>query len=77
MQKAEGLKAVLAKGKHFASMIEARHGGSTSDPLVYGKFFSIGMTIDVTMKGQGRMLLEEICDYKVEAGKIVREEFFY
>jgi hypothetical protein len=33
--------------------------------------------MDVTMKGRGRMNLEEICVYQVKDGKIVREEFFF
>ena len=77
IEKAEGLKAVSEKGKNFASMIEERHGGSITDPVVTGKYFSMGMTMDATMKGQGRILLEEVCVYKVENGKIVFEEFFY
>ena len=70
MEKTESLQAVLAKGKHFASPIEERHGGSTSDPLVNGKFISISMSLDATIKAQGRMLLEEVCVYKVEDEKV-------
>ena len=77
VEKAEGLKAVIEKGKQFASMIEERHGGSITDPIVTGKYFSMGMTLDATMKGRGRVMLEEVCIYKVENGKIVLEQFFY
>jgi hypothetical protein len=77
VEKAEGLKAVTEKGRSFAGMIEERHGFSTTDPVVNGKYFTMGMTLDATMKGHGRRLLEEICVYKVEDGKIVFEEFFY
>ena len=77
VEKAVGLSAVIEKGKQFASMIEERHGGSITDPVVTGKHFSMGMTLDATMKGRGRVLLEEICIYKVENGKIVLEQFFY
>lgn len=75
--RAEGIKAVSEKGKQFASMIEERHGGSISEPTVQGNFFSLGWTLDVTMKGMGRMLLDEICVYEVKDGKIVFEQFFY
>jgi len=77
MPTTEGLENVLAKGKHFASMIEERHGGSISDPLVAGSYFSIEWTMDVTMTGMGRSSISEICVYKVVDGKIVSEEFFY
>ena len=77
VEKAVGLKNVVEKGKQFASMIEERHGLSITDPVITGKQFSMGMTLDATMKGQGRVLLEEICVYKVEDGKIVYEQFIY
>jgi hypothetical protein len=75
--KAEGLKAVVAKGQQFASMIETHHGGSIRDPIVAGNYFTIGWSMDVTMKGIGRTSMQEICVYKVDNGKIVWEEFFY
>jgi len=73
----KGKKAVAEKGKQFASMIEERHGGSCSDPVVGGRYFSIAMSIDATMKGMGRQLLDEVCVYEVKDGKIVNEQFFY
>ncbi|MDB5226868.1 MAG: hypothetical protein JWN78_1061 [Bacteroidota bacterium] len=74
---ATGKKAVAEKGKQFAAMIEERHGGSCSDPLVAGNHFSIAMFLDATMKGMGRISFDEICVYKVKDGKIVFEQFFY
>jgi limonene-1,2-epoxide hydrolase len=74
---ARGKKAVLEKGKQFASMIEERHGGSFSDPIVGGRYFSAAMVLDATFKGQGRMKLEEICVYEVKDGKIVWEQFYF
>jgi hypothetical protein len=73
----KGKAAVAEKGRQFAEMIEERHGGSCSDPVVGGRFFSISMTLDATMKGMGRQLLDEICLYEVKDGKIVFEQFFY
>jgi ketosteroid isomerase-like protein len=77
VKSARGIGAVIKKGMSFADMIEARHSGSVSDPIVEGNYFTIGWQMDVTMKGKGRMSLEEICVYQVRDGKIVREEFFY
>lgn len=74
---AKGKKAVGEKGTQFASMIEERHGGSFSDPIVGGNFFSTVMTLDATFKGKGRMKLEEVCVYEVNNGKIVSEQFFF
>jgi len=73
----KGKAAVAEKGKQFASMIEERHGGSCSDPVVGGRYFSITMSLDATMKEMGRQLLDEVCVYEVKDGKIVKEQFFY
>jgi hypothetical protein len=77
VKSAKGLKAVTEKGIQFASMIEERHGGVISDPIVFGNHFSIGWSMDVTMKGAGRINMDEICVYEVNDGKIVREQFYY
>ena len=74
---AKGKSDVAKKGELFAASIIERHGGSFSDPIVSGRFFSTAMTLDATFKGQGRMKLEEICLYEVKDGKIVSEQFFY
>lgn len=74
---AKGKAAVSQKGEQFASMIEQRHGGSFSDPIIGGRYFSTVMKLDATIKGQGRMNLEEVCVYEVRDGKIVSEQFFF
>ena len=74
---AKGKKAVGLKGQQFASMVQERHGGSFSDAIVCGRYFSCAMMLDATFKGQGRKVLEEICVYEVKDGKIVSEQFFF
>jgi hypothetical protein len=72
-----GRDAIVAKGKAFVASMEI-HGGTVSDPVVAGPFFSLAMTLDITPKAGGpRFTMEEICLYEVRAGKIVREQFFY
>ena len=77
LKTAKGKDAVTKRGQQFASMIQERHGGSFSDPIVCGRYFSVAMVLDATFKGQGRMKLEEICLYEVKDGKIVFEQFFF
>jgi hypothetical protein len=77
MQSVEGLAAIREKGKQFGEMVEEMHGGYTSAPVVGGRFFSVAMGMDVTMKGMGRQKMDEIAVYEVKDGKIVREQFFY
>jgi ketosteroid isomerase-like protein len=77
MQSAEGLQAIREKGKHFQSAIEEMHGGYSNAPTVAGTHFSVAMGMDVTMKGMGRMNMDEIAVYEVKEGKIVKEQFFF
>ena len=73
----KGLKAIITKGRNFSAMIEKLHSLKVSEPVVADTAFACTMSIDATMKGQGRMKLTELCVYQVKKGKIVSEEFFY
>lgn len=77
MKSVEGISGIKEKGKQFGEMVEEMHGGYTSAPVVGGKFFSVAMGMDCTMKGMGRQKMDEIAVYEVKDGKIVREQFFY
>jgi hypothetical protein len=74
----KGLEAIFEKGRQFQASVEQVHGGSISDPIVAGNWFSCTMTLDVTMKQYGRMEMTEVCVYHVNKdGKIDKEQFFY
>ena len=73
----KGLDKIKEKGRQWDAMVEEMHGGSVGDPIVAGKYIAVTMEMDVTMKGQGRVKMDEIALYKVEDGKIVSEQFFY
>ena len=77
MQSVEGLEAIKAKGRQFNEMVEEMHGGYSTEPVVAGTHFSVSMGMDVTMKGAGRMKMDEIAVYEVKDGMIVKEQFFY
>jgi hypothetical protein len=77
LQSVKGLDAIKEKGHQFQNMVEATHGGYVSDPVIAGNRFAVAMGADVTMKGQGRMNMEEIAVYDVKDGKIVREQFIF
>jgi limonene-1,2-epoxide hydrolase len=72
----KGKQAIIEKGEKFQSMVETMHNLEVSDPLVADNSFAITMRLDVTMKGQKRMDMTELCVYKVKDGKIISEEFF-
>lgn len=71
----KGLAAIKEKGKKFDAMVETMHSLKVSDPLVATNSFACTMQMDVTMKGQGRMNMTELCVYEVKDGKIVAERF--
>lgn len=73
----EGLAAIKEKGKRFNESVEEMHDGYSTDPVVAGNFFSVAMGLDATMKGMGRMRMDEIAVYEVKDGKIVKEQFFF
>lgn len=72
-----GLEAILEKGKRFQAGVAELHGVEVSDPLVAGNWFSVVMSLDVTMKEYGRVHMSEVCVYHVQDDKIVLEQFFY
>lgn len=77
MKSVEGLEAIRQKGKEFGEMIEEVHSGYSNQPQIAGNHFAVAMGMDITMKGMGRMKMDEIAVYEVKDGKIVKEQFFY
>lgn len=73
----DGIEAINQKGEGFRSMVEEFHGGYSKEPIVAGNHFSVAMGMDITMKGQPRRMMDEICVYEVQNGKIVKEQFFF
>ena len=77
MGNVKGKDAIKEKGKRFNESIEEMHGGYTGEPIVAGNHFAVAMGMDVTMKGAGRMKMDEIAVYDVKDGKIIKEQFFF
>jgi hypothetical protein len=73
----KGLDAIREKGRYFQSSIEAVHGGYVGDPILAGNHFAVAMGMDITIKGMGRMTMDEIAVYQVKDGKIVKEQFIF
>ena len=71
----KGSRAILEKGHKFDAMVEQMHSVTVSDPLVATNSFACTMQMDVTMKGEGRMNMTELCVYEVKDGKIISEQF--
>jgi len=77
LQTVKGRDAIVEKGKQFQSMVEEIHSSTVSDPVIAGNHFAVAATIDATMKGAPRSLMNEIAVYEVKDGKIVKEQFIY
>lgn len=73
----KGRAKIIKKGHTFVAMVEKMHALKVSAPVVADSAFACTMTMDVTMKGMGRMKMAELCVYLVKDGKIVSEEFFF
>jgi hypothetical protein len=72
----KGLKAIIDKGHHWADMVESVHVIEVGEPVVAGDAIALRMRMDMTMKGQGRTDMAELCVYETKGGKIVSERFF-
>lgn len=72
----KGLPAIFEKARRFTAMVETMHSLSVGDPIVAAESFACIMSMDVTMKGQDRMKMAELCVYKVKDGKVISEQFF-
>jgi hypothetical protein len=70
-----GLDAIIEKGHKFESMVQEMHSMGMSEPIVAGNSFAAVMTMDMTMKGKGRMNMSELCVYEVKDGKVISEVF--
>lgn len=72
----KGMEGLRKKGEWLRRDFEV-HGIKASAPLVGDNWFSIKFEIDTTDKKSGeRSVLGEIGVFKVENGKIVKEQYF-
>lgn len=71
----KGQDDVMKKAEHFESITETVHNAYSTNPIVAGNLFAVGLGQDLTIKGVGRTKFDEFGIFTVENGKIVREEF--
>ncbi|HTF20488.1 MAG TPA: SnoaL-like domain-containing protein [Chryseolinea sp.] len=72
----KGMDAINKKGEKFNSSVEKYHQIDVSNPLVSGNSIAFTMTMDMSVKGKGRMKSPELCVYECKDGKIIAERFF-
>ncbi len=73
----EGKGPVRKKGEQWVSRIEAAHYRHTTEPIVAANHFVVGRQADITVKGFGRINVNELMLYEVKDGEIISEQFFY
>lgn len=75
---AEGIEAVRGKNQWWSENHEI-HSASVHGPYPHGDDrFAVRFEYDITNKPSGqRMQMDEVGLFTVDAGKIVKEEFFY
>jgi hypothetical protein len=72
----KGLDAIKNKGKKFDETVEKFHHIDVSNPLVAGNSIAFTLSMDISIKGKGRMQSPELCVYECKDGKIISERFF-
>jgi hypothetical protein len=77
LHNAEGKSAVRKKGEDWVKRIEAAHKRATTKPIVGGNHFAVGREVDITVRGHGRIQINQIMMYEVRDGQIISEQFFY
>ena len=76
-KRTKGIKKVQRKTAMFYEMAQKIHKYELSDPLIVNNYFCFKLSIDVTLRGLGRVELDELCTYHVKNDKIVKEIFYY
>jgi len=72
----KGMDGIRKKGEKFNNSVEKFHHIDVSEPLVAGNSIAFTLTMDMSIKGKGRMKSPELCVYEVKDGKVVLEQFF-
>jgi hypothetical protein len=70
-----GLSSLIEREKTFLGANQVNEV-KVSDPIFAGSYFSVILSIDFTAADQSKKVVEELCVYKVENGKIVSQQFF-
>jgi hypothetical protein len=77
LKNAEGKAAVRKKAEDLIKQVAEVHSSSTTAPVVAGNYFAAGRRLEITVKGLGRIKMDEVMLYEVKDGQIVLEQFFY
>lgn len=72
-----GVKAIKEKDVQMQANIASIDGMEVGDPIIAKSHFALPYKIQITLKDENQMELDEIIVYQVEDGKIILEQFFY
>ena len=71
----KGLENLIERKEKFLSRVEI-HETTVSEPIYAGSYFSVIISMNFTVNGRDKKMIEELCVYKVENSKIVSQQFF-
>lgn len=63
--------------QEFFATVEAWHGGGVTANAAHGDVSFSESTMDVTLKGVGRIQIAQVTVRKWRAGKVIRERFYH
>lgn len=72
-----GKAANRKREQDFFSSVEAWHGGNLDASAVQGDVSFSEWTMDVTLKGVGRVKMNQVAVRHWKNGKVAREKFYY
>ncbi|MFM9839243.1 MAG: SnoaL-like domain-containing protein [Cyclobacteriaceae bacterium] len=72
-----GLDSILKKEMRFNASIKEWNSLEVSDPLVADDFFSIQLKMEIILRNDQKVALNEIGVYEVRNGKIISERFYF
>lgn len=70
-----GLQQLIKREEDFLEKVDIQ-SIKVSEAIFAGSYFSLVFSMSFIIKGQGTKVVDEICVYKVENGKIVSQQFF-
>ncbi len=71
------MEAILKKEQRFNASIKEWKALEVSDPLVADDFFTIQLKMEIILRNDHKINLNEIIVYEVMNGKIISERFYF
>lgn len=71
----KGLINLIEREKQFLAKATI-HNIAVSEPLLTLSYFAVRLNMDFTHEQRGRVIISELCVYRVKDGRIASQQFF-